>query len=305
MIKLVKEKLKEIVFKQDILYLLHFFDEEIGLFGMNNNLVFLQLNTTNLNSETIKTELINFYSNVYIDKVENNSKFSSGYYNLIEFAGNIDSNDFTTFCQLCAPYANDTLEMSLSDFFYSLINLFQLPQEQQYKNLLGLFGELYFIKKIHSEYAIDLTKNWHSNGVFSKYDIITRKFNFEIKSTLMPDNVVKIKHEQLFNDDNNILIVLKFDENMNSGESLFELIESFKLNKIYNLFFQLNIEKELKRISINEAKERKFQFKSVKFYFANSINPFENLPEEIDHLSYNLNLDDFKEIEVAENYFKN
>ena len=80
----------------------------------------------------------------------------------------------------------------------------------------------------------------------------------------------------------------------NSGCSLNELIEELRSNSDYcnNLQFEISLQKELKRVSQDEASNKKFSLKSIHYFLNQSINPFETIPENVDKLEYCIDLSD-------------
>jgi hypothetical protein len=176
-------------------------------------------------------------------------------------------------------------------FFYSLVNLFQFPREQRFMNLVGLFGELSFLKYVSQVMNKDFSDRWHKTGSADKYDIALDLCNFEIKTTMSVDELVTIKHSQLFNMDCNFLVAVLVEEN-NGGKTLNQLIAEMHLHTEHfkSFSFALNLEKEKKRVSPMDAETRKFFCKSVTIYDASIINPFPNVPENVLDISYQLDL---------------
>jgi hypothetical protein len=95
------------------------------------------------------------------------------------------------------------------EFFDSLIDIFQIPNDQSFKNVVGLYGELSIIKNIYDTYKVDISPFWHLNGSSSKYDFSLKNFNLEIKTTSSKNKMIDIKHYQIFNNENNILGTVK------------------------------------------------------------------------------------------------
>ena len=52
--------------------------------------------------------------------------------------------------------------------------------------------------------------------------------------------------------------------------------------------FSINLAKELKRVSINDVKDLRFEAKDFLFFNPDEINPFPSLPDNVSLLSYRL-----------------
>ena len=149
--------------------------------------------------------------------------------------------------------------------------------------------------------SIDLSDCWHKGGSKDKYDITLETKNVEIKTIASIDEEVTIKHSQLFNADQNYLVVVHVEES-SAGETLNQLIYSMQNNPIlYNNYnFVLNVEREKKRVSPVDADNKHFIVKSIVIYDANEINPFEEIPENVSQLTYKLNLIDKNNLPQSE-----
>ena len=171
------------------------------------------------------------------------------------------------------------------------MNLFQFPREQRFINLVGLFGELSFLKYVSQVMNKDFSNRWHKTGSTDKYDITLDSCNLEIKTTMSVDELVTIKHSQLFNMDRNFLVAVLVEES-NGGKTLNQLIAEMQSHTEHfkSFSFALNLEKEKKRVSPIDAENKRFSFKSVTMYDASVINPFEEWPENISSVEYKLDL---------------
>ena len=265
-----------------------------GFFMVNQKLLYMVLNQENCESQNINTEYLSLNTNVKVFSVEHSQQFSSGRYNIIEYRiiyEKIVMSDLEAFVELCVAHSKYMKGKGFSQYFYSLINIFQFPQEQSFKNLIGLFGELVFIKEVYKEVKVDLSTLWHTKGESSKYDFVLPDFNVEVKSTLSNNLMVTLKHNQLFNGDKNYLAVIMVEEN-NAGISLNELISEMVEDVNYgnNYNFVLNLEKEKRRISPVDSIRKKLSVKGIYIFNSKEINPFEKVPTEISNLKYSLDL---------------
>lgn len=275
------------------LYLLEKLTENAGFFANEGNLIYMVRNNEQCSDRNISTDYIKMNTNIKVvpDKNEN-STFLEDFYNILRLCKDKDSynnQDLCSFVDLCRAHANYLNGENFTDFFDSLVSLFQLPREEEYKNLLGFVGELFFIKKIFEKYNIDISSYWHTSGIYSKFDIVLPDKNIEIK-TAKNSNDVAIKHEQIFsNSINNYLVSVNISED-NSGITLNELVCEFKNNNQFssNLKFLINIETEIKKVSPKDAAERKFILNNYKTFHAATINPFPAIPKNVKNLNYTL-----------------
>lgn len=269
------------------IYLLEKISDYAGFFCSSNKPIFMTFNAASEKSNLLKTNLLEMETHVFIKSVENSNSFPSGFCNLLKFLGDFDSPEFSSFVELCKLYSKEMNELKFSGFFHALAELFQTPQEQSYKNALGLFGELKFLEHIKNKFDADLSKFWHISDSFSKYDISLPKFNIEIKSAL-DENIVTIKHSQIFNEHRNFLASVVC-ENYDAGESLKEV--SLKcLQTFSNLGFAIKLKKELLRIKHDDLENSRFAVKDIHLYDAEKINPFLKIPDNVTELKYKLNL---------------
>lgn len=280
----------------DTLYLLEIISSRGGLFALNGNIVFMTLNTENCSSTNIKTEYLHLATNIYVSAFNMAvQSFENGYYNSIELYMQEDDGfieNLNAFITLCYTYSSHTEEIEFSAFFDSLVTLFQLPKEQNYKNLVGLYGELSVIKYFYDNYKVNIANYWHTDGVNSKIDFVTPQINIEVKTTRSDQLAFNIKHDQLFGNVNETYLAAVTISENNSGLSLNELIDLMLADHDYfnNLSFAINIEAEKRRISPKDAENRKFIFKSIKMFNSADICPFVNIPENVSNLTYKMNL---------------
>lgn len=278
------------------LYLLEKLPFETGLFASNGNVLYLVPNKEKCSSLSIKTEYLRVETNIFVSAFNPSvSSFRNGYYNYVELllpALNDLKANMSAFVNLCLAHATYTNGEEFLSFFDSLVSLFQLPREQQYKNLVGLMGELLLIEYIYQKFNEDLSQYWHTEGSFSRLDFTCPYANLEVKTTPTDSLSFTIKHNQLFiNSDKNYLVTVAIEEN-NSGRTLEELETCLlqDLNICNSMSFCINLEKEKRRVSPTEISSRRFVIKKIGVYRANDINPFVNIPENVEDLSYKLNL---------------
>lgn len=287
--------------KNDNLYLLSALSDNAGLFANMGRIVYFVHDVDSLHFESIDTEYLSLSTHVPIHAVENVASFQDGFYNLITYKGNIDNENFDAFIKLCTVHAKDAVSLNFREFFYSLISLFQLPAEQSFKNALGLYGELKLMEYVYRHFNIDISIWWHRSGSYSKTDFSLNKCNLEVKTVLSPELIVKIKHNQIFNDHPCVLAVANC-EKYDNGETIEQLISAFsKIPDAYNgINYSLNLEKELKRISPTDINETKFYLIGFSFFISSIVNPFFSVPPSVRELKYSLDLSDDEQLDQHE-----
>lgn len=286
------------------IYLIDKLSDISGFFMVKGHLLYMVYNSEGISHQNLSTEFLRLNTNIDIVSVRNDQEFKTGKYNLLEIIPVTNENPdelLSSFINLCISHTTYMNAKNFVGFFYSLISLFQTPKEQNYKNLVGFIGELFLLKYFAEDNDFDVSGYWHTYGSNDNYDIVLPKFNIEIKTTSAADELITIKHIQIFNTDNNYLASVLLDED-NSGVSLNTLINNMLLNsKYFNSFnFSLNIEKEKLRISPVDAETKKFTLKSISIYRAETINPFKEIPDEISNLSYKMCLIDKPKVDIKE-----
>lgn len=279
----------------DSVYLVEKLNENTGFFVKNKKCLYLSIGNEIKNS-AIKTEYLNLFTNVFVSPISEYAQFKEGNYNILEFNRDVSDELFETFINLCRVHADNLKDVSFNDFFYALVNLFQIPPEQKYKNLIGFYGELQFIKYCINK-GINVAEFWHKNSFsYSKYDFIFNNFNIEIKTIITEEKIVKIKHNQIFNSDKNFLVVIQLEKS-NAGSSLNDLLDIFKRNDLLknNYEFWIKVEQEKNRISKTSSIEEKFSFRDISVYFNNDINPMQEISELLTEIQYNYDLTSIKE----------
>lgn len=286
----------ELIPQDDTLYLLEKLPGGTGIFACNKNILYAVPNKENCDSLGIRTDFLHLETNVYVSAFNTSvSSFENGYYNYVElFLSKMQEpeEDLLAFTNLCLAHASYMEGKEFIQFFDSLVSLFQLPKEQNYKNLIGITGELLFIEFMYKEYGIDISPFWHSEGPASKLDFVCPNANFEVKTTINDSLSFTIKHNQLFdNSGNTYLIAVSIYED-NTGRTLDNIISGLQGNTDFcnSIQFSENIEKEKRRISPTEMKTKRFSLKRISAYNIKDINPFVVVPDCVEDLSYKLNL---------------
>lgn len=292
--------------QDNTLYLMEKLPCGTGLFVSNRNLLYLVPNDERCESLGIKTEFLNLETNIYVSAFSSSaSSFANGYYNCVELVST-ESHEYEgnlgAFVNMCLAHASYMRGKGFMEFFDSLVSLFQLPREQHYMNLIGLVGELLFIEYVFNKFGIDISQYWHSEGATSQFDFVCPFAKLEIKTTSGDSLRFSIKHNQLFTEtDNNYLVAVVVDET-NAGRTLEDIISGLLEDKncCNSMHFSVNIEKEKRRISPIEFKNKRFVLKKILLYRAEDINPFISIPDCVESLSYKLNLYPFKDVPLSE-----
>lgn len=286
---------------KDTLYLIESITEKTGFFCNDGKLIFILKDEADLTPEGIDTEYLKLQTHIRISSVKNYQTFKDGYYNLIIFNAEASNDNIFDFVNLCEIYAINEEELSFRDFFYTLISIFQLPLEKNYINAIGLYGELKFMEYCAKKMDLDISQYWHRNGELSKYDFSNGDKFIEIKSNSNGSYIAIIKHNQIFEVSEGYLVLVSTNMD-DTGETINELIESMYEEKKYfnNLNFNVNLTKELKRISESDCQTVRFVVKEIKMFNTNEINPFDDIPSEIKELNYKYDLSDCIEIEKRE-----
>lgn len=273
------------------LYLLAPLTNDSGFFSANGKLLYISSDTEHYSSQGIETDYLTLQTHINIKAVKNNQTFNDGVYNIITFKGDLHEPSAESFVKLCSVHAKNKTQLGFRDFFYSLITIFQLPSEQGFKNAVGLFGELSFMKYVYELTGIDISDSWHRSGSQSRYDFSNGTICIEIKTTSSDNSNVTIKHSQIFGDYPCYLAAVCCEQH-DSGKTISDLITEMQKDgqAFTGLNFCINLARELKRISGQEASELRFSVCSIDVFFNDSINPFPTLPEGVAKLVYKFDL---------------
>lgn len=58
--------------------------------------------------------------------------------------------------------------------------------------------------------------------------------------------------------------------------------------------FNINLAKELKRVSVKDVRETKFDVRSIDIFEASTINPFPAIPDSVSRMVYRLDVSGFE-----------
>ena len=287
-------------------YLVHKVNNECAFF-INQEKLYFVVKSTNEDTKTDKTTYLDLYTHININPGQQQSSLKNGYYDVLIYNGSTSEPMFKSFYDLCLLFSLGKYEMNFGDFFNALVKLFSIPKENEYKNLIGFFGELFLIKEIYEKHHIIATDNWHNNiGTNDKYDFCFKNFNIEVKTTSNENMLFEIKHSQIFNDKINFLALLNI-QNDNSGCSISELWTYFKQNTDFssNLKFWLKLHTEKLKINENDFNLKKFSISKLMFYCNKDLDTINIIPECISKIQYVYNFSNKKSYSLDEIFTKN
>lgn len=297
---MIRQEMDKCPSKDNHLYLIKSIDDKCGFFAMDKRLLFMARTESVKRTDTVKTEKLLLNTCVDILNVENDSTFKPGKYDFILFTGEKDETDFESFVNICVLYSNEKDRITVKDFFYSILDMFQLPKEQQFKNLIGLMGELAVLYDIYIKTGVNVASGWHENST-DKYDISYNGSVIEVKTTTSNLYNVKIKHDQLFGKEGVILAAVRVTES-NAGVTLKRLIK--KINDINDFktdfIFQIKLGKELKKISPKDLEQKKIEIKDIRFYCNSDMITIYDIPENITNVEYEYMLIDTPTREIKD-----
>lgn len=296
MIEKLKTSLLSNEVNENYIYLLQKINSFSGFFIYQKKLLFMINNFDERKNQEIITDYLTMRTKVPIEAVTNDPSFVRGEYNMLFYNGDID-NKVELFVDLCKTYLNNHHLMSFSTFFRTMYSFFQESQEKLRTDIVGLYGELYFIRYMH-EHNINLMKNWLTNGRYSKYDFVIDDINIEVKTTEKELPIFRIKHRQVFNDQCVIITTINIEKN-NNGISLEDLHNFFKRNNEFNqnLTFMMLLENEIFNYKINDdLYKAKYNVTKMTLYDNSELTSFDFIPENITNLTYDYNFNNEKNV---------
>ncbi len=269
------------------LFMIESINEDAG-FLLGGDIIYFINKSGASDSESIVTNQLSLRTNINLNTVENCPTFAPGCYDILAYNNDNDEIYLESFIDLCRMYVLSSSKVSFRNFFYSLLKLFEPSKETSYKNMVGLFGELSFIKRMYSVYNLTLMDYWHNSyGSNDKYDFSLKEFNIEVKTSVKDNMIFNIKHKQIFNEKQNFIIVINAEQD-NSGQSLFELFTFFKITKPFseNINFAIKLESEKIKVSPQDFKLKKFSIIKYSVFDNKKLRTITNIPEWINNIEY-------------------
>lgn len=297
---MIKEKYNEIVNSREYdatkLYLVENINNEYGIFVYDSKIVFVAV-SYDTEPNFIETEYVSFKQHVYMNNVINHPSFEKGFYDVLIFNGDLESDCFDSFYRLCSTFPLSYCSMPFKNFFYDLIELLSIPSEKKYQNLIGLMGELFLIKKTFESRNIILSDSWHITGQSTdKYDFVFDEKNIEVKTTSNDSMSFVIKHKKIFNEKNNYICLVKITPD-NSGVSLNDLIQYFSSIDAFasNIKFMFALEREINKTNKSQ-RDNSFSLVEINFFCNKNLTTINNIPDCITKLEYTYNFSNLEGI---------
>lgn len=288
-------------FEQDKLYLIDKPSNEFGFFYQNGIIYFAKESSPSVTNHSVDTPYLDMNLSVYITSEDENSSFKSGNYDMLAFKEDLNSLEFDVFFNICKAYVSDSSDYDFAEFFNSLVELFNNSKDSSNLNLIGLIGELIFIKKMYEEYEINTANSWHLVGSKSKFDFSFPEFNIEVKTSTKSEMKFLLKHDQIFNNQKNYIAIISLIET-GEGESIDSLSYYFK-NKFpfsNNVKFQIAIQQELLKIHDKRDKKRSFTLDEMNVFECSKMETIKQIPSFVSNIKYEYNFDDLESINIEE-----
>jgi len=287
MIEKINSIINDPTYQKDLVYLISSINYDNGFLLTDNSIWFISRNHVNLPSRKTKTNTLNLITNVFIKAQSISSTYKDDYYNIIELSDYQQKEKLQIFVDLCCLFVNMN-NMNIEDFFDSLIEMFKNRTSDEKFNIIGLFGELYFIKYFFTKFNINLSHYWHVVNTTDRHDFSLSAIAVEVKTTLNPELVFLINHKQLFSSMKTIVALLRI-YNLPNGSSVDDLIEYFRTNLEFSqsIRFQIALNTELLKIKNHDDLNIKFEVEDVNFYLNEQLESIEEIPLHISKIHYN------------------
>ena len=298
-------KLLEIInekkFENDKLYLIEKPSDEFGFFYQNGIVYFAKESSPSISNHSVDTSYLDMNLGVYITSEDENSSFKTGNYDMLAFKSDLNSLEFDVFYNICKAYVEDSSEYDFAEFFSSLVELFNKSKEGNKFNLIGLCGELLFIRKLYEEYEINVSNNWHLVGSKSKFDFSFPEFNLEVKTSTKNEMTFLLKHDQIFNNQKNYIAIVSLIET-GEGYNIDSLNEYFKNTYPFsnNVKFQIALQSELLKLTDKRDKKRFFVLDEMEVFECDKMNTIQNIPNCITNIKYDYNFGDLESVDIEE-----
>ena len=207
----------------------------------------------------------------------------------------LDETDISAFIRLCAAFAGDDLNSrSITELFSALTRLFTTKRQSDANTIAGLFGELYTIYYLDSQ-EIDVSKAWQKKDLM-KFDFtISPSKRMEVKTAIGAERKHHFRHEQLYYEDYDIVIVSLMLREANEGISVFDIVDYCR-KKYASDYARLNIiESKLSDYSDDELRgmvyDETYLERNIKFVPASEVPRFkEKSPNNLTNAEYDCNL---------------
>ena len=286
-------------FSENSAFLLEKISNDCGFFAFNRHLCFV-IKSGKSKKQSVSTNYVDFVPETEINSIDNDPSFERGKYDFLILKEQEDEELIESFIKLCDLYGKNP-SMAFDEFISSIIDLFQLPRKQNYLDCIGFLGELIVLYSFYDK-KINLSSYWHLSGPFSKYDISLKTLNIEVKSSTSNSTTFKIKHSQLFNNENNFVALVSLRKTESSGFCLEQMVHFFKNTVPFssNLKFQIALEKELQKQIEPDMFKLHFELNGLFFFEANKLQTITGIPLNISEISYDYDFDLSDSIDLSE-----
>lgn len=202
-----------------------------------------------------------------------------------------DETEISAFVRLCTAFAGDDLNSrSITELFSALTRLFSTKRQSDRNTIIGLFGELYTIYYLESQ-DIDIAGTWQKKDLM-KFDFsIAPSKRLEVKTATGVERKHHFRHEQLYYEDYDIIVVSLMIREANHGISMFDVVDYCR-KKYASDYTRLNIiENKLSDYSDEELKEMIYDEPyiegNIKFISAKEVPRFkEKSPDNLTNAEY-------------------
>jgi len=286
-------------FNSERIYLIEKLGFDAGFFLYRNCLCFAKA-AAEETLTPVMTTYLEFNPSTKIRSVINDPSFAPGSYDFLTLKECEDYDILTSFIKLCELYGKNP-SMAFSDFINAIVELCQLPRNQSKLDCLGFVGELFFLKKALED-GVDLSPLWHLSGSRSKYDFASDKVNYEVKTSDSESTAFLIKHEQVFNGQPNVIVLVSVRSDEAMGLSLKDLVRFARETEPFsqNLRFQIELEKELRKSIDPDMQNKKFLVSGIFGFDARKLGTIKNIPFCISEISYRYDFDVSEGLSVSE-----
>lgn len=301
MLNKIRNIVNNLEFNENKIYLLDHIDESNGFLLNGNSVWFISKNIFDVKDKNIQTQYLTLRTNLFITGIAETSHFNPDYYNVIMLKDYSESELLDIFVSLCRIFVEKKNELTFEQYFEILIDLFQIEAKEKTLNQLGLFGELVFIKFIYDNEGIDLSPFWHIKNMYDKHDFNLPSLSLEVKTTLKSELIFQIKHFQLFNEQDIIVVLVRVYESGN-GVSLEELVSFFLNNKPFNqnLKFVFSLNVILSKVKTLAMSKNKYILSHLNFYSNKDLATINHVPTHITSLTYLFDFNGQKELNYKE-----
>ena len=129
-------------FDDNKIYLTELLSAQSGFFSHNGELLFIVFDENRDKANSIRTNFLELETHVYINSIENDNSFKSGYCNLIKFTGDSQSPEYNSFKDLCRLYSKNLDESNFFDFFLCIVGTVSVAARAILQKCIGLIWRI-------------------------------------------------------------------------------------------------------------------------------------------------------------------